>query len=269
MVLCHLHLISLEDGVSAGAFLAQLRRHGVRPVAQARPIRWMILPTHMSTGHLLGRNIRWDLLLVLEEGRAIPADAEKHVRAAWTATVGASAKALSSYASTNEALLHPTPGTVAAPEYDDSSQVQAQARTSQNLEVSAELRSWIAGLPGAARAHPVSMLNLLAFRPGKLDQYKRYGAEFAARVGSRHGGRVKIVGKVAAGGQARADGWDEVAFVHYPSVRHFAAMASSSDYQDVNRKYRLGALEDTFILCVMEIDDNGDIVGLRPDKGKL
>ncbi|KAI1777786.1 hypothetical protein F4818DRAFT_325704 [Hypoxylon cercidicola] len=265
MVLCNLHLIALKDGVEPRSFLGQLRRHGVKPVVQARVVRWMILPTHTSTGHLLGRNVRWDLFLVLEEADSIPQEAHRDIEAAWSATCGVSAKMLSGYASTNRTLLNPAPGSVAPP----AKHMLAPARTSQNLEMSPELREWIGSLPAPVREHPVSMLNLLAFNEGKVDQYKQYGVAFAEKVGSRHGGRVKIVGKVVAGGQAQEDGWEEIAFVHYPSVEHFAAMAASKDYQEVNYRYRLGALKDTFILCVMEVDDDGDIVGLRSDREKL
>ncbi|OTA81602.1 hypothetical protein M434DRAFT_401343 [Hypoxylon sp. CO27-5] len=264
MVLCNLHLVSLKDGVSPASFLSKLRRNGIKPVVQAQVVRWMILPTRISAGHLLGRNIRWDLFLLLEEADALPQDAWSNIDAIWSASCGVSSKALSGYTALNENLLHPPPGSVAPPEQH----AIEPSTTSQNLEVSSELSEWISALPTQLRKHPVSMLNLLAFNPGKKDEYKQYGAAFSAKVGSRHGGKVKIVGKVASG-QAHSDGWDEIAFVHYPSVEHFAAMAASRDYQEVNHQYRLGALKDTFILCVMEINDNGEVVNLRPTIGKL
>ncbi|KAI0145994.1 hypothetical protein F4776DRAFT_386555 [Hypoxylon sp. NC0597] len=264
MVLCNLHLISLKDGVSPASFLSKLRRNGIKPVVQARVIRWMILPTRISAGHLLGRNIRWDLLMILEEADSLLQEARPDIDAVWSASCGVSSKALSDYTALNEKLLHPPPGSIAPPEQH----AIEPSTTSQNLEVSPELIEWISALPTPLRENPVSMLNLLAFNPGKKDQYKQYGAAFSDKVGSRHGGRVKIVGKVA-GGQAHSDGWDEIAFVHYPSVEHFAAMAASKDYQEVNHQYRLSALKDTFILCVMEVDDNGEVVNLRSTKEKL
>lgn len=212
----------------------------------------------------LGRNIHWGLLLILEEADSIPQEAQQDIEAIWSVVCGVSSKALSGYASANKALLNPPAGSAAPPERH----AVEPSRTSQNLEVSPELSEWIAALPAQLREHPVSMLNLLAFHAGKMDQYKQYGAAFTAKAGSRHGGKVKIVGKVA-GGQAQSDGWEEIAFVHYPSVQHFAAMAASRDYQDVNHQYRLGALKDTFILCVMEVDDDGDIVSSRLDREKL
>lgn len=36
------------------------------------------------------------------------------------------------------------------------------------------------------------------------------------------------------------DWWNEISIVHYPSIRHFCDMLAAEDYQEVNRKYRLG-----------------------------
>ncbi|KAI0115283.1 hypothetical protein F4814DRAFT_418894 [Daldinia grandis] len=264
MVLCNLQFISLKDGVSISSFLTKLRQSSIKPVVQARVIRWMILPTQISIGHLLGRNIHWDLLLILAEDDVMPREAQLNIDATWSASSGVSSKAISNYEAVNAELLHPPPGSVKPLE----KHTVEPSKTSQNLEMSPELEEWITALPTPLKKHPVSMLNLLAFNPGKMDQYKQYGAEFSAKAGSKHGGRVKIVGRVV-GGQAHRDGWEEIAFVHYPSVQHFASMAGSKDYQDVNHKYRLGALKDTFICCVMEVDDNGNPANLRSTKEKL
>lgn len=264
MALCDLHVVSLKPGVSVAAFLAKLGRSGVKPVFQARILRWMILPRKMSAGYLLGRNIHWDMLLGLNSSASFPASSHADIAAIWTASCGVSSDALSGYGDLNAKLLSPTPGSVkpaGMPELPLSD-------SSEKLGLSSEWVQWIATLPVSVRDHPVSMLNLLAFNPGKKDQYKQYGAEFSKRVGSRHGGRVKLVGRVL-GGQAQADGWEEIAYVHYPTVKHFAAMASSKDYQEVNKQYRLGALKDTFILCCQEVNDNGDPVAAMSGSSKL
>lgn len=222
----------------------------------------------MSAGHLLSRNIHWDILLGLDESQSIPAALLSGIRARWTVSCGASSRVLADYGKSNAALLNPAPGTVAPV---GSLPVVSGTSNSQNLEFSPELSEWISTLPPPLRNHPVSMLNLLAFNEGKKDQYIKYGSEFSSRVGARHGGKVKIAARVVdgEGQQAEADGWDEIAFVHYPTIRHFAAMSSSEEYQEVNRKYRLGALKDTFILCVVEIDDQGELLGGRARSGKL
>ena len=102
------------------------------------------------------------------------------------------------------------------------------------------------------------MLNLLSFKPGKKADYLRYGGEFAKSIGSRRGGNAKIVGSVIhddeeGGGEQGGEGWDEIALAHYPSILHFADMLASADYQEVNERYRVGSLRDTFILCTSEL----------------
>lgn len=99
------------------------------------------------------------------------------------------------------------------------------------------------------------MLNLLSFKPGLKEEYLKYGAEFAKSIGSRRGGDAKLVGSVIHGnkGSEEGDGWDEIAIAHYPSIQHFADMLASEDYQAVNKKYRVGSLKDTFILCTTEL----------------
>jgi hypothetical protein len=76
-----------------------------------------------------------------------------------------------------------------------------------------------------------------------------YGRAFGESIGARRGGDAKIVGKVVDG----KEGWDEMAIAHYPSIRHFADMLASEDYQEVNQKYRVPSLKDTFILCTSEL----------------
>lgn len=104
------------------------------------------------------------------------------------------------------------------------------------------------------------MLNLLAFKPGLKDSYLKYGKAFAESIGSRRGGNAKLVGNIVSppGSEATSKdgrkGWDEFALASYPSILHFADMLASEDYQAVNLKYRVPALEDTLILCTSEIE---------------
>jgi hypothetical protein len=263
MVLCTLHLISLKDGITPATFLSSVRQAGIKPIVQARVFRWMILPAHISAGHLLARNTRWDMLLILPSSSPLP-DALRatSVAAEWTASVGTSAKLLSDYASTNAQLVNAPPGAASTARLVDLDAAR-KAPSSRNLELTPELASFIGALPAHLNSHPVSMLNLLSFNPGKHSEYVKYGQEFSARVGSRYGGHVKIVGRVTSSGAEgiQEEGWDETAFVHYPSILHFASMAGDKDYQEVNQKYRLGALKDTFIICVLEVTDDGEVIG--------
>lgn len=129
----------------------------------------------------------------------------------------------------------------------------------------------------------MSMLNLLAFKPGAEhhESYKRYGQAFASSIGKRRGGDAKLVGNVVhakssstsgsassiteakewsgtktvgnGGNNETAERWDEFALAHYPSIEHFADMLASEDYQAVNLKDRVPSLRDTCILCTSEI----------------
>lgn len=89
------------------------------------------------------------------------------------------------------------------------------------------------------------------------ESYLQYGKAFATKVGSKRGGNAKLVGTVVdVNGKKKQEGdggWDEIALAHYPSIMHFADMVGSKDYQEVNEKYRVGALRDTFILFTSEI----------------
>lgn len=259
MVVCTLHLIALRSDTSIPSFLSRLQEKGITPVFQAKPLRWMILPLHQSSGQLLGRNKRWDLLLGLRAEQRVPESlANETIEASWVAACGVSSSALAGYGERNAKLLD------TRYQVPKASNLAVAEGSAQNLELSPELRDWIDALPVSLQERPISMLNLLAFTPGKEDQYKKYGTEFSSKVGADYGGAVKVVGRVIEGAElddARRQGWDEVAFVHYPSLRHFAAMLQSKAYQAVNRQYRLGALRDTFILCVVEIGDEGHMLG--------
>lgn len=69
-------------------------------------------------------------------------------------------------------------------------------------------------------------------------------------IGGKRGGDAKIVGNVvqpppdqsdSRGNDALVDSdwWNEIAIVHYPSIKHFCDMAAGKDYQAINDEYRL------------------------------
>ena len=65
------------------------------------------------------------------------------------------------------------------------------------------------------------MLNLLAFIPGKKEQYLKYGKAFSESVGSRRGGDAKLVGKIVPG--TCSDGcneWEEVRRIYWASIEN-------------------------------------------------
>jgi hypothetical protein len=154
----------------------------------------------------------------------------------------------------NEKLLHPKASDIGP--LTGSLSTPLLSSSSQDLSLSPELRRWVEQLSKTQTGNSaVSMLNLLSFVPGKKSEYLQYGAEFAKSIGSKRGGDAKIVGSVIGEGRE----WDEIALAHYPSISHFADMLAGEDYQEVNRKYRVGSLRDTCILCTSEVglDEGG------------
>jgi uncharacterized protein (DUF1330 family) len=87
----------------------------------------------------------------------------------------------------------------------------------------------------AARAGengPVTMLNLLAFKPdGGKERYAEYGAAVAPCL-EKVGGRIVFVGEPAAP-LLGDNSWDMVALVEYPSRQAFLDMIGSEEYQAI------------------------------------
>jgi hypothetical protein len=110
-----------------------------------------------------------------------PAVSQSQIAATWTVAAGVPSRLLKDFPEKNEKLLNPT--SVKPP---DRSTLR-KASSSQTLELSPELESWIASLPARARSHPISMFNLLAFNKEKKKDYLVYGQAFGDKIGSRHG----------------------------------------------------------------------------------
>jgi hypothetical protein len=200
-------------------------------------------------------------MLLLPGSTGLPDNVKKTVKDDWTVTVGVPSALLKDWEKTNEKLLRPTD----VPELSGSLQkpVISSTGTSQALELTGELLQWLMGEGKQKTAGgAVTMLNLLTFKDGRLHaEYLKYGKAFAESVGIRRGGTAKIVGRVvegqggagSPGGEGSGKGWDEIALAHYPSTVHFADMVGSEDYQEANKRWRVGSLEDTCILCCSEI----------------
>lgn len=274
MPLCTLHLLALHATTPDPilTFLSALKSTNVSPLVVSRVVRWIVLPSKLSTEHLLARNIHWDLLLVLPNTTPLPSDLTKQIHHHWSVTAGVPSRLIQDFPSKNNALLHPDPSTVPAIQNKSNKKTTT---SSQSLELSAELNKWIdefttSGANEATSA--VSMFNLLAFNPGMKSEYLKYGAAFAKSIGSAHGGNAKIVGNVThvnnapitktsnesgvnAGGEVDGGGddWDEIALAHYPSILHFRDMLVSGEYQEVNHRHRVPSLRDTCILMTSEI----------------
>ncbi|KAI8941061.1 hypothetical protein NX059_002301 [Plenodomus lindquistii] len=268
MPLCTLHLLALHPTTPLPTFLSSLKSSTLSPLVVSRVIRWIILPTKLSTEHLLARNIAWTLLLILPNTDALPQNLTTHIAHHWHITAGIPSRLIQDFSTKNAALLHPDPKSIPPL----SPGPKKTTESAQSLELSSELDAWITST--VARGTPedtgaVSMFNLLSFNPAMKPSYLKYGAAFAESIGSRHGGNAKIVGNVtnvngiaatpkslapaittegALGGE-----WDEIALAHYPSILHFRDMLTSGEYQSVNKRYRVPSLRDTAILMTSEV----------------
>lgn len=252
MPVCSINILSLSCPLQQ--FLSALSASPVKPLVVSKVIRWIILPGSTSSAQLLAQNIHWDVLVILPSAEALPTELQKLVAHQWIVRAGVPSRLLQDFEKKNERLLRPQQGDV--PELTGSlNKPKKMADSAQGLELSPELKKWIQELGRTNIGQgAVSMLNLLAFKPGMKEEYLKYGAEFAKSIGVKRGGNAKIVGTVVHGkGDDGGEGWDEVALAHYPSIWHFADMLAGEDYQAVNQKHRVGSLKDTFILCTSEL----------------
>lgn len=268
MPLATVHLLALASNATINAYIRALSSSGIKPLIVSRAVRWIIRPETLSVSTLLDTN--WDLLIILPASMPIPPAylGKDWLSTHWSITAGVPSSLIKDFETKNQSLLHPNSNDV--PALTGSLERPKMASSTQGLELDSELLSWsktfTSGQHGA-----VSMLNLLAFRPGAEAHasYQRYGQAFAQSIGSRRGGNAKIVGKVVADqgseGEDR-EGWDEIALAHYPSIRHFVDMLGAEDYQIVNHQFRLPALRDTCILCTTELDPE---LMVDKDKAKL
>ena len=269
---CTLHLFSLQSPTIISTLLSEILPELPQPpITAARPIRWIIQPSYISSAELLRplgpssaipNATDWDVLLILHSTARIPPSLlSNHVRAHFSLTIGIPSSLLKAYAHKNERLLHPEAGGI--PELTGALRKPRIAQTAQRLELTSELQDWaLQYMKQRGRGSgAVSMLNLLSFHSGPKprSQYAKYGRAFAESIGSSRGGEAKIVGKVVSHetGKEERKGkvWEEVALAHYPSVLHFADMVASEDYQEVNQRFRVGSLRDTCILMTSELDE--------------
>ncbi|KIV94336.1 hypothetical protein PV10_02110 [Exophiala mesophila] len=257
MPLATIHLVSLVSSTSILKFLDSLKSTSLQPLVISKVIRWIIEPEKIDAKILLQPPKPWDLLIIALGTDPFPTSLESQIHTHWTATAGVPSRITNDFATTNSRLLHPDPKSVPAIS-QNLANPHLNATSSQHLELSPSLQAWIQSFsqtrPGSSG---VSMLNLLSFNEGMKPSYLKYGAAFSQSIGIKRGGVAKLVGNITAqrpesetGG---AGSWNEFALAHYPSISHFADMLASSDYQDVNLKFRVPALNDTLILCTSEI----------------
>ncbi|KAK5169008.1 uncharacterized protein LTR77_006317 [Saxophila tyrrhenica] len=246
MPLATVHLVALAKDNTISNYVKALHSSSVKPYVVSRAVRWIIKPEKLSVPELL--DTKWDLLIILPASEKMPSQCldKTSISAHWSITAGVPSSLTKDFHARNQNLLHPNPSSV--PALTGSMNKPKMSNSSQGLELAPDLLEWSKSFSLGGGA--MSMLNLLAFKPGKEahDSYLRYGAAFAKSIGSKRGGTAKIVGKVVPEfGSADEDraGWDEIALAHYPSIGHFVDMLAGEDYQEVNHKDRLPALRDT------------------------
>lgn len=259
MPLVSLHLFALEDARTLYSLVKHIRSSSANVLVISKPIRWIIMPEKINAGELLSP--KWDLLLILLDNqnaqdlvRSI-LDAKQDFRSIshFTLKTGVPSRLTSDFTTMiNPRLLHPTSAPVKLSGALDKPIMQSSA---QALTLSPELQQFVKNnAQSSFGGNAVSMLNLLAFNPGKKESYLKYGKAFAETIGKSRGGDAKLVGNIVYDSASNSnDKWDEFALAHYPSLSHFADMIASQDYQAVNQEYRVPALKDTCILFTSEI----------------
>jgi len=245
MPACVLHLVSLS--VPRQRFLTALSSSALKPLIIAKVIQWIIRPEKLSVSPLLHPSSPYDLFIITEGPAQLPDELKSMVKAYWSLNAGVPSRLVKGFGGKNEKILHPEKGTV--PALTGALDKPRMGDSSQTLELTGELRDWIKNFSKEEGRGAVSMLNLLAFKPGMKEEYLKYGKAFAESIGAKRGGNAKIVGNVIE----KEQGWDEIAVAHYPSIMHFADMLASEDYQEVNHRHRIGSLRDTCILCTSEL----------------
>ena len=90
----------------------------------------------------------------------------------------------------------------------------------------------LSALAGRAGEGPVTMLNLLLFKPdGGRERYAEYGVAVAPLL-EKAGGRVAYAGQAAPVVLGEGS-WDLVLLVEYPTRQAFLDMVASPEYQEI------------------------------------
>lgn len=233
MPLLNFHLLRLKDDIQPQTFLAHLQKAdpSTKVIVASKP-RHFVVKTTTQDAEVL--NKPWDLMLLLQGSQnSLPDSVSQHISSQYTLPVGIPSKLLSAYPEKNARLIKEASsagltGSLDNPQMPDSS---------QKLELSPELLKFMEQL---LKEHdgPVTMLNLLKFKPDGKQSYYQYGQQFI-EVAKKRGGDAKIVGNVVAAADGETSGWDEIAIVHYASIKHFCDMLAGADYQAINEKFRL------------------------------
>ncbi|MCJ1251770.1 hypothetical protein MMC30_009008 [Trapelia coarctata] len=260
MPLLTLHLLRLHPSTEPLSLLRSLSSTpSIDIILASQPRYPVIQPTIIDISPLTSQ---WHLLLLLHSpnNSGIPFPLRSSITQEYKVIVGIPSKLLSTYQARDKKLLEAASEVKLTGSLDEAKRLIKAS--GQSLELSADLLRFMEEMEGEEGPRPVTMLNLLSFLPEGKPKYYQYGQAFVEVAGKR-GGDAKIVGNVvklpedqidSSGGLGREqeEWWNEISIVHYPSLRAFCDMLAGDDYQEINVKYRLAALQDTMLLCTTE-----------------
>ena len=243
------YLLTLSPSTSLASFKAAITSLPTPPLSAAQVLRWAQQPSYPALS-----NPKWDVLLI-HPSPTLPPTLAPLIAASWAVTADVPAPFLTDFAARNRDLLAlkgvdvpPTPTS-----WEDLRAVADATASEPELEfaVDAPLVEWARAQSG----EHVSMFNVLTYAPdGGRERFGKYIEGFPVECGPLSGGVAKIIAAVdAAGTEAEAVGrWDDVALIQYPTIKHFVELVASEKYKELDRKFKVGALSDSGILCVRE-----------------
>lgn len=170
MPLATLHLLNLSSKVTRETFLQRLLDDkNIEVIVASVPRYWVVKPSDVDVNYL--SNTQWHLMVFLKSNDGeIPLQRRPEVVREYKVMVGVPSKLLAKYPQTNKELLSKAASVPLTGSLDN----YRATESSQNLELSPDLYEYQGELmqdhPG-----PVTMLNLLHFRPDGKSSYYQYG----------------------------------------------------------------------------------------------
>ncbi|GIZ37548.1 hypothetical protein CKM354_000099200 [Cercospora kikuchii] len=274
-------LASLSDSHIGGSFLSSLSELPTdqRPFWVGKTQHWMD-PPELSCKALYqdGTDIvQWDYLVVSES--PLPTSVENATDRVWSITTDVTDDQISALATAKadnaDKVSPPLPAGWSS---SDHSGLDA-AIGPKDLELSLSLEAYTLGsntnttqavilkdfIRDFGKAHPdepVAMLNLLAYLPGQREKYLPYAETFQKSTGSKRGGQPLLQSLTGAGGtdwstrqeDEAVGSWRDVLLVGYPSIWHFGKMLDDEGYQEADRKYKVGVVQDNPILFTTKVE---------------
>jgi hypothetical protein len=254
-----LFLAKLKD-VTPQQFLATIPKSNILWAGKIQ--KTIIKPTIVDAEVL---NSSWDIGFLTLAGVVLD---KTHIEKVYSVSAGIPQRILDVYVKNNQSIrgqpLPPLPitkGTIPSPSNAVESSVPTSLEANSSLLTFAQEFVQKNPRKDSNVSQPVTMINLLHFHrnPDAKKEYFLYGQAFAPVAGAL-GGWAKIVGNVVEprsgtdSRNGRQDWWDEVSIVHYPSINSFVEMSLTPAYQDANKTHRLKALQDTALICTVEMD---------------